>query len=278
VTPKLAEMTPGVLKEIWIYPIKSLGGIALQTASVRRKGLRFDRRWMLIDNNGIAMTQRIYPAMALFKVRIERESIAIDFKKDDKVLSSISFPLIKTVPQSVSAQVWGDRVEVNEVDHTVSEWFSDLLKNTCRLVAFPEDNPRPVDEKYRVADDHVSLADAYPFLIIGQASLDDLNQKLEQAVPMNRFRPNFVFTGGTPYIEDTWRDLTIGEVPFVAVKKSDRCILITVNQETGERGAEPLRTLSTYRKESNKVFFGQNLIAIKEGQVSVGDLIIASKT
>lgn len=269
-------MTPIVLKEIWIYPVKSLGGIRLDTALVKRKGLQYDRRWMLIDKNGVAMTQRVHSAMARFKVRIEAESIYIDYKEGGRVLSSKSFSVTERLPQPIIAEVWGDRVEVNEVKRDISEWFSDLLGSACRLVVFPEEKPRPVDEDYRVGDDHVSLADAYPFMTIGQASLDDLNRRLTEVVPMNRFRPNFVFEGATAFAEDNWKDLSIGHLRFVAVKKCDRCVLITVNQDTGEKGAEPLRTLSSYRRVHNKVFFGQNLIALDEGNVSVGDRIIPS--
>ena len=137
----------------------------------------------------------------------------------------------------------------------------------------PEENPRPVDPAYNLNDDHVSLADGYPFLIIGQNSLDMLNEKLAAPVPMNRFRPNFVFTGGTPHVEDSWRNLLIGEIPFAGVKPCERCVLTTVNQETGEKGDEPLRTLSSYRNNGKSILFGQNLIALRNGIVRVGDSI-----
>jgi uncharacterized protein YcbX len=268
-------MTRFNLSEIWIYPIKSLGGIRLEKAAVQAKGLQYDRRWMLIDMNGVAMTQRAYPQMALFKPQLQDGRIIVTFTKAQKSNASVEFRM--TSPQSdksITASVWDDDVQVCEVDREISEWFTRHLGSRCRLVAFPEESPRHVDPDYSVNDEQVSLADAYPFLIIGQGSLDDLNAKLTEAVPMNRFRPNFVFTGGEPFIEDHWRNLSIGNVPFVAVKKSDRCVLTTVNQETAEKGSEPLRTLSTYRKKGNKVCFGQNLVALAEGEVRVGDPII----
>ena len=268
-------MTQLTLKEIWIYPVKSLGGILLENASVKRKGLQYDRRWMLIDQAGVAMTQRVYPEMALFKLKLNESNISIAYTRDQRIISSNQVPL--ATPSSdkwLCAQVWDDQVNVLEVDADLSEWFSHQLKTDCRLVAFPEEKSRPVDPRYDVNNDQVSLADAYPFLIIGQSSLDDLNNRLVEPVPMNRFRPNFVFMGGEPYAEDKWRNLSIGTIPFVAVKKSDRCVLTTVNQDTAEKGAEPLRTLSGYRKVENKVYFGQNLIALKEGQVSVGEPVI----
>jgi len=263
-----------ILSEIWIYPIKSLGGIALSKAIVRGKGLEYDRRWMLIDASGVAMTQRVHPEMALFKTQMQGEKLLVSYSKGREI-SSIAFSTaIPDWDTWMVARVWDDDVQVLEVDRQISEWFSRNLGVACKLVAFPEEKPRKVDSRYSINKEHVSLADAYPFLIIGQSSLDDLNKRLNEAVPMKRFRPNFVFTGGTAYQEDQWRDFSIGKIPFVAVKKSERCALITVNQNTAEKGKEPLRTLSDYRKEGNKVCFGQNLVALAEGEVVLGDPII----
>ncbi|HEU5148384.1 MAG TPA: MOSC N-terminal beta barrel domain-containing protein, partial [Chryseosolibacter sp.] len=177
-----------LLSEIWIYPVKSLGGISMKTAEVKRKGLRYDRRWMLIDSHGVAMTQRVYHEMALFKLSLDDGNINIAYTKDGRILHSASFIPENAMTGSKSkARVWDDEVEV-VINTRLSEWFSELLHTTCRFVAFPENNPRKVDPQYNVNEAHVSLADAYPFLIIGQRSLDDLNQKLEHSVPMNRFR------------------------------------------------------------------------------------------
>lgn len=268
-------MTPLILSEIWIYPIKSLGGISVHSASVKKKGLQYDRRWMLIDHQGVALTQRSIPEMALFKLRLEEEGITIDYRESGQTISSIVLEtgLSPTGP-GTTASVWDDQVQVHEVNAGISDWFSSHLKISCRLVVFPEKNPRPVDPRYSISNNHVSLADAYPFLIIGQKSLDDLNEKLLEPVPMNRFRPNFVFTGGAPFMEDTWRDVSIGSLRFVAVKRSDRCVLTTVNQESGVKGPEPLKTLSTYRKVNNKVYFGKNMVGMDEGAVAVGNSII----
>lgn len=265
------------LSEIWIYPIKSLGGISLTEANVRRKGLQYDRRWMLIDRSAVAMTQRVYHEMALFKLSFEEDHMTIAYTKDGAVIESASLSL-RNMPQgrTITARVWDDHVEVAEVSDNLSQWFSALLNTDCKLVAFPEDNPRRVDPRYSFNDENVSLADAYPFLIIGQSSLEDLNRRLEEPLPMNRFRPNFVFTGAAPHAEDGWKNFSIGHVRFAAVKKSDRCILTTVDQNTAKRGPEPLRTLSVYRKQGNKIFFGQNLVAFDEGIVSVGDSIITA--
>ena len=268
-------MSKFVLSDIWIYPIKSLGGVNVTHGVVRKKGLQYDRRWMLIDKKKVAMTQRTYHDMALFKLSFQDDTIRIAYTRNGSVIDEATLNLVQTLnAENITAQVWDDSVQVREVDAGLSKWFSSLLNTSCQLVSFAEDSPRSVDPRYSINAENVSLADAYPFLIIGQSSLNDLNQRLKEPVPMNRFRPNFVFTGAAPFAEDMWRNFSIGPVRFVGVKRSDRCILTTVDQETAQRGAEPLRTLSAYRKEGNKVFFGQNLVALNEGAVSVGDPII----
>lgn len=264
-----------ILSEIWIYPVKSLGGIRLKSAKVMHKGLQYDRRWMLVDEQGGFMTQRVYPEMALFKLDLDagRNEMMIT-KKNATADPTIKFNInTDQSGKTFRAKIWNDEVDVIEVSPELSEWFRFHLKMYCKFVAFPESNPRPVDPVYKVNDEHVGLADAYPFMIIGQSSLDDLNNKLDVPVPMNRFRPNFVFTGGDPYEEDTWRNFAIGKNRFVGVKLCARCVLTTVNQDTAEKGIEPLRTLSTYRKREAKVLFGQNLVALDYTEVQEGNKI-----
>lgn len=256
------------LSQIWIYPIKSLGGISLQTAKVMPKGLQFDRRWMLVDSNGQFITQRVHSKMALFKLSLTDGQLTIHYKEH-----SSCFTIDQTSDLAFNAQIWDDTVSVCEVNTEHSEWFSEHLGINCRLVQFPEKNERRVDPLYAPTEEHVSLADAYPFLMIGQSSLDDLNERLNETMSIKRFRPNFVFTGGSPYEEDSWRDISIGSTRFIGVKRCSRCALPTVDPETGEKGVEPLRTLSIYRKFDNKVYFGQNLIAIDHTRINVGDRI-----
>jgi uncharacterized protein len=262
-------MSTRQISEIWVYPIKSLGGISMTTAQVLPKGLAYDRRWMLVDASNQFMTQRLVPAMALFRLEIEHDALRVSYQGD-----AIEFPVEHQHGASFSATIWDDTVMVNEVHEEWSSWFSDKLGMSCKLVSFPEDNARSVDPNFKIGDDHVSLADAYPVLVIGQRSLDDLNTRLSEPVPMNRFRPNLVFTGGEPYEEDGWKNFKVGKNRFAGVKPCARCAVPTVNQATGEKGTEPLATLSKYRKIGNKVLFGQNLIALNYDEVRVGDEII----
>jgi uncharacterized protein YcbX len=230
---------------------------------------------MLIDRDNDFMTQRIYPKMALFKLQIQsRWLLGSKFKithGNDSISLSLNHSLIS---KPIKAVIWDDSVEVFEVNKEYSIWFSKHLGVECKLVSFPETNSRPVDQNYQINHEHVSLADAYPLLLIGEQSLADLNTRLDNPVPMNRFRPNLVVSGSQPYEEDSWKGFSVGKNKFAAVKPCARCVLTTVNQDTGEKGTEPLATLSTYRKKENKVLFGQNLIAIDHNEINEGDEII----
>jgi len=261
-----------ILSKIWIYPIKSLAGIRLQRAIVKQKGLAYDRRWMLVDEAGRFLTQREHPEMSQFHMAMGSGQLTIQNRVSGQ---SIILELDgKNSGESMPVIIWDDEVEAIEVRQDYSQWFSDQLKIKCKLVFFPETNNRPVDPDYAIQNEHVSLADGYPFLIIGQASLDDLNKRLQEPIPMNRFRPNFVFTGGKPYEEDSWRKFSVGKNRFVGVKPCGRCVLPNVDQQTGTKGLEPLATLATYRKAGSKIFFGQNLVAIDYDEVQEGDEIV----
>ncbi len=249
--------------------MKSLGGIRLTSSKVIEKGLPFDRRWMLVDENHVFMTQRVYPAMALIKLSMQESSFKVTFEKTSIELSFAQ----QHEPEPILTQVWDDPVTTYEVSPQHSQWFSQQLGVTCKLVCFPEDESRPVDADHALHGEHVSLADGYPFLIIGTESLNDLNGRLQTPVPMNRFRPNFVFTGGVPYEEDSWRKFRIGNNQFMGVKPCGRCVMTTVNQDTAEKGFEPLLTLSKYRKTGASVLFGQNVIAIDHNEIHEGDEI-----
>ena len=264
------------ISEIWIYPIKSLPGIRLAKTIVKQKGLQYDRRWMLVDNDGRFLTQREHPKMALFSVAITNDHIIISTQTQvtDAVIRSIKLDLNAEVSDNfLNVNIWDDDVEAVEVNPGYSAWFSRQLNVECRLVFFPEEKRRDADPDYAKNKEQVSLADGYPFLIIGQSSLDELNKKLKEPISIKRFRPNFVFMDGLPHEEDSWRNFTIGSVSFEGVKPCSRCVLITVNPETGEKGVEPLKELSTYRKKNSKVYFGENLLARSYGEVTEGDVI-----
>ncbi|RZK82301.1 MAG: MOSC domain-containing protein [Pedobacter sp.] len=261
-------MNQFILSEINIYPVKSLGGISLQEAYLENRGLKYDRQWMLVDDNHIFITQRKHFELALLQVSVSGDTLTVSHKHHPD--QKISFHENDQSGHRMIVTIWDDKAAAYEVSASVSDWFSNILNMSVKLVKMAADENRAVDPKFAAFDNIVGFADDYPCLIIGQSSLDDLNQKLNQPVPMNRFRPNFVFTGGDPYAEDGFADFYIGDIKFSAVKPCARCVLTTVNQQTGVKGQEPLRTLAKYRTVNKKVMFGQNLIHNGEGLIRLG--------
>lgn len=261
-----------VVSELYIYPVKSLGGISLVSSEVTSRGLQYDRRWMLVDEKNKFLTQRELPRLALFKTAIEKDSIII-FNAGEEA-DKIKLPLSPEPASTSPVTVWEDNCEAQAASDEINEWFSRKLSVKCRAVYMPESTKRKIDPAYSITENDItSFSDGYPILLIGHASLDDLNSRMEIPVPMNRFRPNIVFTGGHPYEEDGIKTFKINNARFDAVKLCGRCIITTTDQETGERGKEPLKTLATYRTKNNKVCFGQNIICKGNGPVRVGDKI-----
>ncbi len=258
------------VSQLNIYPIKSCGGITLDAAQIGKRGFVNDRNWMVIDAHNAPVTQREIARMALIRTAV-----------DDRVLR-LSAPEIDAlelaVDQSgerVAVSVWGDK-GIGAVDQgdAAAEWLRAVLGSDCRFVRFADDSVRQVSQKYAPREtDQLSFADGYPFLIISEESLADLNNRLEQPLPMNRFRPNIVVRGADQaFAEDTWKEIRIGDVIFDVVKGCGRCSITTTNQETAVRLKEPLRTLASYRRDTGGgPLFGQNAIQrTSGGTVHVG--------
>ncbi len=263
------------LSEINIYPIKSLAGISLKSSRVEERGLQFDRRWMLVDGKNDFLTQRDFPKMATIGTEILENGLRVSQSKDEAVI-----PFEPNTNKTVSVKIWQSRCRAKVYENEVNDWFCDVLQTNCKLVLMPSETKRKVNYFYAVhKDDTVGFADAYPFLLIGENSLEDLNSKLENPVPMNRFRPNFVVSGADAFAEDNWKQIKIGACVFHIVKPCARCVITTIDQANGEKQAvEPLKTLASYRipKRSikKKILFGQNLIAENAGDIlEIGDKV-----
>ncbi len=265
------------LSEIYIYPIKSLAGIKVQTAQVEERGLQNDRRWLVIDQNNNFVSQREKPEMALMDVQINENSLQISHRtKPD--LGTLTVPIFPETLDFLTVTVWDDTTEAVVVNDECNRWFSEVLGGDFRLVFMPDTSVRTADRRYAPFDANVSFADSFPYLLIGQASLDNLNTQLETPVAMLCFRPNFVVTGSEPHDEDNWKAFTVNGLEFLGVKPCARCTMTTIDLHTAETGKEPLKTLATYRRKNNKILFGQNVLAQSEGVVSVGDLVTIVKT
>lgn len=261
------------LSEIYIYPVKSLGGIAISKANITDRGLEHDRRFMLVDANGRFLSQREFPILAIFQTEfIENHLVITHRKTGENLIVNLGKP---QASKALKATVWDDEVEALEVSNEATQWFTEALGSPTRLVYMPEESHRKTDANYSLKGDEItSFSDGYPILIAGQASLDDLNNRLVSKVNINRFRPNLVFTGGEAFEEDAWHEFTVGNVRFFGVKPCARCVMTTIDQATGEKsGKEPLLTLNKFRRAGNKILFGQNVLISQLGAITVGDSI-----
>ncbi len=253
------------LSKIYRYPVKSMAGTSFDDLEVAERGLVSDRQWMLVDESGRFLTQRQAPRMTLISAELDADGRLV------LRASGMSNLIVDGGPgPSCEVIVWGDAVWAQGGDSQADAWCTEFLGRPCRLVRMPPDSVRSVDPDYAAASDQVGFADGFPFLLISQASLDDLSRRVGQPLSMRRFRPNLVVDGCEPYAEDAWRRIRIGEITFRVAKPCSRCIIPTIDPDTAERSAEPLRTLMGYRRRDNKVYFGQNLLHDNVGQLGVG--------
>lgn len=257
------------LANLYTYPVKSIPGVSHSLAEVQDRGLEHDRRWMIVNSEGLAITQRQYPKLALLKQSITEQGLV--FEASGMSLLRVLFG--ENTGKSFTVKIWKDTCEALIVSSFADVWFSDFLGVKVHLVYMPDSTQRLVEEAYNINQNITSFSDAYPFLLVSEASLVDLNSRLESPVPMNRFRPNLVVSGTEAFAEDTWKKIRVGEIIFHVVKPCARCVFTTINQDTAEKGVEPLQTLATYRKIGSKVMFGQNLLPENKGQVKVGDKV-----
>lgn len=257
-----------IISEVNIYPIKSCGGISLAYGEIDERGFVNDRRWLVVDEQWNFLTQREIARMALIKPQVDELTLQLNAPE----MESFELPTDQD-GQRVGVTIWKDS-GVGAVDQgdAIAEWLSTFLGQNVRLVRFASDYFRQVSQQYAPREtDQTGFADAYPFLVISEESLVDLNSRLEVPLPMNRFRPNLVVRGAeTAFAEDTWKVIRIGDVLFDVVKPCARCAITTTDQATAERGKEPLRTLATFRQQERGVMFGQNVVHRGKGVVRRG--------
>lgn len=262
----LFAMKKKYLSELYIYPVKSCKGMSLRSLHVGAKGPAMDRRWMVVDSSGRFLSQRSVIKMALIHANLDDHYLFLS--APGKVPLMLLHHPVGTPCEVV---VWNDKCLAHDMGDQAAAWVSEFLEQDARLVFLPESSVRRVNEKYSTtADDQVSFADGFPFLLISQASLADLSERAGVQLRMNRFRPNLVISNCEPYEEDSWKKVRIGEIIFHFVKPCSRCVITTINQERAEAGSEPLATLASFRKTDGKVLFGQNLVHEGFGMLEVG--------
>lgn len=256
------------VSELYRYPVKSLRGERLDAAELDGFGVVGDRRWMVVDPEGRFLTQRELPQMTRVQARHLAGGLRLTHSADR---DCIEVP----VPSSgveIEVTVWRDRCVARLADSASNRWLSAKLGRECRLVFMPSDSVRVVDPAFGAPGDRVGFADGFPLLLIGAGSLQSLNERLEQPVTIERFRPNVVVSTSEPHVEDGWRRIALGGVECAVVKPCSRCSIPRIDPETGGRGPEPMATLGTYRRNaSRQVLFGQNLIHRGRGVVRLGD-------
>lgn len=258
------------VRSLHIYPVKSCRGIEVDTAEISATGFRHDRRWMVTGLDGGFLSQRSHPKLSRVTTRLHVDRLVLGVAGR----SPLEVPLDGSDDEGRSVTVWNDTCDATTAGPEAAEWFSSLLGLPCELVQQREAGIRQVDIRYADPGDRVAFADGFPFLLISQASVDELNRRLEGEVPADRFRANIVIDGCSPHAEDEWAEITIGETGFRVAKPCARCVVITTDQTHGSRSAEPLRTLAGYRTTSGKILFGQNLIHQEMGTLRVGDEVV----
>ena len=255
------------LSNLTYYPIKACRGFDVAESQVERMGLANDRRMMVVTPSGKFLTQREYPRLALVTPTVKNGMVTLSAPNFD----SLQFG-IQSTGTPTPVEVWKSK-DVSAIDQgeESAQWLSDWLGVSVRLVHVADGFKRKLNPEYAIhADDHTGFADGYPILIISEESLQDLNSKLDSAVPMNRFRPNIVVKGCEPFAEETWKRIRIGGVEMALVKPCARCVVTTIDKDTLAKSKEPLKTLSSYRMQELGAIFGVNIIPLNEGVVKVG--------
>ncbi|KAH6764794.1 Molybdenum cofactor sulfurase family protein [Perilla frutescens var. frutescens] len=292
-----------VVKSMFVYPIKSCCGISVSQATLASNGLRWDRLWMIVNSKGRMYTQRVEPKLALVQVQLPTEAFSPGWEPNNTSfllirapgMNELKIPMVEPCAVAHGVSVWKWSGSAFDEGEEPAKWFSDFLGKPSRLVRFDEASQcRPVDSDY--ARNHaVKFNDLYPFLLISQGSLNALNDRLSEPVPINRFRPNFVVDGCEPFAEDLWNEVEINEFVFQGGELCYRCKIPTINQETAAFGPEPTETLMKFRsdkilrpnkeKHQGRVYMGQLLVCKnhtpetgKSKVIRVGDPVHVLKT
>ncbi len=266
------------LSALHIYPVKSCRGLTVSSAELDDHGLIGDRRFMVVSaEDGLFLTQRTHPRMALIETALTKETLTLSSPNHGSVFVPLASSLTPQASVTRRVTVWKSTVTADDCGDEAAEWLTDFLGLPLRLVRMGGAFQRPIVKPTAQPGDVVSFADAYPLLIISEASLADLNSRLTDQLPMNRFRPNLVVAGCEPYAEDTWEHIQINGGVFRNAGPCARCPVTTTDQLTAVRAKEPLKTLATYRRDPEDhtdVNFGTNLIhETKRGTLRVGDAV-----
>lgn len=257
-----------MISHLYIYPIKSLGAISLQKAVMEKEGLRGDRRFMLVDALGKFITQRTRPELTRFSL----SETSAGFLVQDLVKGlSKELSWSPNLGEKLEVEIWEDRLQAKEVLEGWSSWFSEALQEEVYLVQITDENPREMKLKYQTnIVKNTSFADSLPLLVVGSASFQALEERLGESVDHLRFRPNIVVATQDPFMEDTWSEIQLGTCRLRGAKPCARCSLVNVDPHSGESTKRTLNTLASFRTINHKVYFGQQFVPMKLGEIKVG--------
>jgi len=258
---------------LYVYPVKSLAGIQVSSFQMDDFGPAGDRRWMIVDSERTFVTQRSNPELAKVRTRLEAGQVFVDIPGEGEFS-------LEPGTDECRVRVWRDWEKAVYGAADASDALSRYCGQAFRFVYMPEDTFRRVDASRVTEYRRVSFADGFPFLITNDASLNELNSRLDSPVDMRRFRPNIVIEGAGPWEEDNWTSLLIGDTAFSLVKPCSRCVVTTVDPDEGVKAGDlqPLRTLGTYRRTSDGVIFGMNGIHQSAGEIHVGSPVALTTT
>ncbi|GAA2094088.1 MOSC domain-containing protein [Kitasatospora saccharophila] len=276
------------LASLHLYPVKSMYRLSPPSAEVQPWGLTGDRRWMLVDADGTALTQRDEPSIGRFRPVPSADGASLTLTGPDGAVHTLAAPTLAAGAPETTVSVFGTAFSAAEATEETSAWLAERLPaklGGVRLVHL--DRPatsRPINPEYAAPDETVSMADGFPLLLTTTGSLDELNARIADdhpgdpvkgaPLPMERFRPNLVVSGTAAWAEDGWRRIRVGGLEFRVVKPCGRCVVTTTDQESGERrGPEPLRALGRHHRFGRKLVFGQNLVPVRPAGAGTADVL-----
>lgn len=257
------------LSRLYVHPVKSLRGLQLSHAQVASNGLAFDRSFMITEPDGTFITARQYPQMVLFTPALLADGLFLTAPDGE----SAAIRFIDFVPDAQPTEVWGNHFTALIAPVAINSWLSGYFQREVQLRWVGPELTRRVKKHPEIP---LSFADGYPYLLINEASFQDLQQRCPSSIRLEQFRPNLVVTGSPAWAEDGWQVIRVGDVMFDLVKPCSRCVLTTVSVERGRKhpSGEPLSTLQQFRTADNgDVDFGQNMIARNSGIIRVGDSV-----
>lgn len=266
-----------VITGLFVYPIKSCRGSSLDTAVLDERGIRYDRRWMVVDEHGWFVTQRDHPELARIIPWPTDDGLAVEIDGDVRVRAFVPHARWENGDR-VPVTVWKHNGVGVDQGRDAAEFFSSHLHQAVRLVYMPDDHVRTPNRRPDGVTANLGFADGYPLLLTTERSLAELNDHIpadHAPIPMERFRPNITVSGAEePWEEERWNQLVIDDVLFHGVKPCERCPITQTDQRTGERtNKEPLKTLARIHRHDNAALFGANLIHADLGTMRVGSPI-----